>query len=222
MTNSIHAVQGKLNPLIFQNGCFNSTTHRSGPTAQLSSLYSHQTWGGGLHSGHVGEGLQGSFFWVNSICWSSVIACSFTPCVCFLPSWLPKLQAMAYGLMPSAPGLCKLTFSKTFQKDWGNFPAWLMKPRSWSTSLKFWREWQQLYCCDLTIIFEKTVAHFSKSCFSVTQVAESFLQLVTDETKNGEALMVLPAATCYMEFPTLVWYTLALRLNHHHLLKIVF
>lgn len=91
MTNSINAVQRKFNPLIFQNGWFNSTTHRSGPAAQLSSLYSHQTWGGGLHSGHVGEGLQGSFFWVNSICWPSVIVCSFTPCVCFLPSSLPRL-----------------------------------------------------------------------------------------------------------------------------------
>lgn len=40
-------------------------------------------------------------------------------------------------------------------------------------------------------------------CFSVTEVAESFLQLVTDETKDGDALIVLPGVTRYMEFPVL-------------------
>lgn len=39
--------------------------------------------------------------------------------------------------------------------------------------------------------------------FSVTQVAESFLELVTDETKDGEALIVLPDGTSYMKFPVL-------------------
>ncbi|TWW74518.1 15-hydroxyprostaglandin dehydrogenase [NAD(+)]-like [Takifugu flavidus] len=38
---------------------------------------------------------------------------------------------------------------------------------------------------------------------TVTQVAESFLELVTDETKDGEALIVLPDGTSYMEFPVL-------------------
>uniref|UniRef100_H3BWX5 Uncharacterized protein n=1 Tax=Tetraodon nigroviridis TaxID=99883 RepID=H3BWX5_TETNG len=49
--------------------------------------------------------------------------------------------------------------------------SWLMKPRT------------------------NTVARFDKSpCFSATQVAESFLELVTDETKDGEALIVQPGA----------------------------
>lgn len=41
------------------------------------------------------------------------------------------------------------------------------------------------------------------SRFSVAQVAESFLELVTDETKNGEALLVHANGTLYMEFPDL-------------------
>lgn len=62
---------------------------------------------------------------------------SFTLCLCVLsPSLLPKRQALAYVLMLFAPDLCKLTFCKTFQNDWGSFPAWLMKPRSWSIGLK--------------------------------------------------------------------------------------
>ncbi|CAF95376.1 unnamed protein product [Tetraodon nigroviridis] len=39
---------------------------------------------------------------------------------------------------------------------------------------------------------------------TATQVAESFLELVTDETKDGEALIVQPGATCYMEFPAFI------------------
>lgn len=38
-------------------------------------------------------------------------------------------------------------------------------------------------------------------CSSVSQVAEAFLQLVMDETKNGEALMVTSAGKNYMTFP---------------------
>lgn len=40
--------------------------------------------------------------------------------------------------------------------------------------------------------------------FSVSEVAESLLELVTDETKNGEALMVFPKGKKYMTFPSLI------------------
>ncbi|XP_040005709.1 15-hydroxyprostaglandin dehydrogenase [NAD(+)] [Xiphias gladius] len=39
---------------------------------------------------------------------------------------------------------------------------------------------------------------------SVSEVAESLLELVTDETKNGEALMVFPKGKKYMTFPSLI------------------
>ncbi|KAF6725166.1 15-hydroxyprostaglandin dehydrogenase [NAD(+)] [Oryzias melastigma] len=38
---------------------------------------------------------------------------------------------------------------------------------------------------------------------SVSEVAESLLELVTDETKNGEALMILTQGKAYMQFPSL-------------------
>ncbi|RVE64232.1 hypothetical protein OJAV_G00144530 [Oryzias javanicus] len=37
---------------------------------------------------------------------------------------------------------------------------------------------------------------------SVSDVAESLLELVTDETKNGEALMILTKGKAYMQFPS--------------------
>ncbi|KAM3601704.1 uncharacterized protein V6R79_017138 [Siganus canaliculatus] len=39
---------------------------------------------------------------------------------------------------------------------------------------------------------------------SMSEVAESFLELVTDETKNGEALAVLPKQKKYLAFPSLI------------------
>ncbi|KAM7398373.1 hypothetical protein PAMA_006329 [Pampus argenteus] len=38
---------------------------------------------------------------------------------------------------------------------------------------------------------------------SVSEVAESFLELVTDETKNGEALVIFKKSKTYVTFPTL-------------------
>lgn len=38
--------------------------------------------------------------------------------------------------------------------------------------------------------------------FSVDKVAEYFLELVTDETKNGDALLVSPNVKQYMNFPS--------------------
>lgn len=59
--------------------------------------------------------------------------------------------------------------------------------------------------CVVTFIFQDAFAHFNdeSSFFSVTEVAESFLELVTDETKDGEALIVLPDGASSMEFPVL-------------------
>ncbi|KAM6907464.1 15-hydroxyprostaglandin dehydrogenase [NAD(+)] [Xenentodon cancila] len=37
---------------------------------------------------------------------------------------------------------------------------------------------------------------------SVSEVAQCFLELVKDETKNGEALMVLPTGKTYVQFPS--------------------
>lgn len=48
------------------------------------------------------------------------------------------------------------------------------------------------------ILIEVTVPSY----FSVTEVAESFLELVTDETKNGEALLVFPQGNNYVTFPS--------------------
>ncbi len=42
------------------------------------------------------------------------------------------------------------------------------------------------------------------SIFSVSEVAEAVLEMVTDETKNGEALMVNPQGKKYMTFPSLM------------------
>lgn len=39
-------------------------------------------------------------------------------------------------------------------------------------------------------------------CFSVSEVAECFLELATDETKNGEALLLLPKTKQYVTFPS--------------------
>ncbi|XP_011481423.1 15-hydroxyprostaglandin dehydrogenase [NAD(+)] [Oryzias latipes] len=38
---------------------------------------------------------------------------------------------------------------------------------------------------------------------SVSEVAEGLMELVTDETKNGEALMILTKGKTYMQFPSL-------------------
>lgn len=61
--------------------------------------------------------------------------------------------------------------------------------------------------CVVTFIFQDVFAHFNDESsfffFSVTEVAESFLELVTDETKDGEALIVLPDGASSMEFPVL-------------------
>lgn len=38
--------------------------------------------------------------------------------------------------------------------------------------------------------------------FSVSEVAESLLELVTDETKNGEAFLVFPQGKKYVTFPS--------------------
>lgn len=38
--------------------------------------------------------------------------------------------------------------------------------------------------------------------FSVSEVAQHILELVTDETKNGEALLVTPAGKQYITFPS--------------------
>ncbi|XP_073336160.1 15-hydroxyprostaglandin dehydrogenase [NAD(+)] [Pagrus major] len=38
---------------------------------------------------------------------------------------------------------------------------------------------------------------------TVSEVAENILELVTDETKNGEALLVMPTGKKYMTFPSL-------------------
>ena len=40
--------------------------------------------------------------------------------------------------------------------------------------------------------------------FSVSDVAQHLVELVTDETKNGEALMVMPGGKQYVTFPSFV------------------
>ncbi|KAF7670287.1 hypothetical protein LDENG_00300010 [Lucifuga dentata] len=53
----------------------------------------------------------------------------------------------------------------------------------------------------LAEVTQKLVEHFG--VLEVSQVAKSFLELVTDETKNGEALMVKTTGNEYATFPTL-------------------
>ncbi|XP_040908168.1 15-hydroxyprostaglandin dehydrogenase [NAD(+)]-like [Toxotes jaculatrix] len=49
---------------------------------------------------------------------------------------------------------------------------------------------------------DATQQFVDKGVLNVSEVAEGLLELVTDETKNGEALMVLPNMKNYMTFPT--------------------
>lgn len=78
--------------------------------------------------------------WGSPAAFAFLVACQTRWLCVYFHSLLPKPWAMAYVSMLFAPGLCKLNFSPTSQKDWGSFPAWLMKPRSWWTNLKCWRE----------------------------------------------------------------------------------
>uniref|UniRef100_UPI001ED7DFF8 15-hydroxyprostaglandin dehydrogenase [NAD(+)] n=1 Tax=Scatophagus argus TaxID=75038 RepID=UPI001ED7DFF8 len=50
----------------------------------------------------------------------------------------------------------------------------------------------------IQLLIEKT------GILTVSEVAESFLELVTDETKNGEALLLFPKRKQYVTFPALL------------------
>ncbi|XP_071316846.1 15-hydroxyprostaglandin dehydrogenase [NAD(+)]-like [Trachinotus anak] len=50
-----------------------------------------------------------------------------------------------------------------------------------------------------------TQKYKEKGVLNVSEVAQCLLELVTDETKNGEALLVVPNRKKYMTFPTLTW-----------------
>lgn len=176
-------------------GCLTLCFCRYRSSAIMSCLYGHQARTGWLHSSHGGEGAARHGSWWCYILFL-IYVCVQTGCLCSIGLRRAYQRALSQ-----------------FRPNWALFQRLVQTgtvlPSGWrdlSVCREAWdiKVGQILACITPFIIIYKHICWSKASRFSVGEVAECFLELATDETKNGEALLLLPKKKQYVTFPSFV------------------